>query len=56
MSVRYSLVVGSVDEVSACFIECIQQFERSLLIHAPHELVPFIPNAHSTELKRRDVD
>lgn len=49
---EHSLVASRVNEVSAGFIECIEQLEGGLLGHAPIAiLLPLVSDAHGTELK-----
>ena len=51
------VVVGGVDEVSACFVEGVEQLEAALLVHRAHaDLVPLVADAHSAEAQRRDMD
>lgn len=52
MIVKHALVIGSIDKVSARVVIRIQQFEGRFLVHAPHaKLLPFVPDAHTTQLK-----
>lgn len=57
IAVNNALVIGSVDEISASFVIRVEQFEGRFLGHASQaELLPFVPDAHTTQLKRGNVD
>lgn len=55
-SQRHLLIIGRVDEIPAGFIKGVQERKGRLLVHASQKFVPFIPDAHSTELERRDMN
>ena len=51
------LIVGSIDEISAGFIECVKELEGGLLVHGAHtELGPLVADAHAPEAERGDMD
>ena len=57
ISERPLLAISGIDEVSTGIIEGIQELEGRFLVHTPHaKLLPLVPDAHTTELERGNMD
>ena len=50
---QHALTVGGIDKVSTGFVKRVEQLEGRFLVRASNaELLPFIPNARTAQLKR----